>query len=215
MKYYALWFLALIASAAGDQPRPLWAQMQDAVLIHPNVVEVRRVLDAGFDPNGSIGCGDWPAILGAVERRDVEMTRALLERGAKIPDQAMLIACGTYDMDLALIKILVEHGGNVNAKNARSSCLHTAVWHKNKQLTGFLSKTKGIDLNIVCHDGDYDGTPLMWALRIGATEVAEILLKAGADVNVKGETGATVDTIISERIHSYENLRATIEAKRL
>ena len=210
MKIYVLSFLLVSAHAAGGESTPLWTQMQDAVLTHPNVAEVRRIIDSGFDPNSSIGCGDWPALLGAVQRRDVDMVRLLLEKGAKVPDQAMLMACGTSDMELTLIKLLIEHGGNVNAKNDSFSCLHTATWHRNRELVKFLSRVKDTDLNVICHDGDCDGTPLMWALRIGATDLADILVTAGTNVGVKSETGATAATIISDRLHAYESLRTAV-----
>ena len=214
MKICILSFLLMASCAVAEEPLPLWRQMQQAVLTRPNVAEARKILDAGFDPNGSIGCGDWPAILGAVQLRDVEMTRLLLEKGAKVPDQAMLMACGTSDMELTLIKLLVEHGGNVNAKNGSySSCMHTATYHKNGELVKFLSKVKGIDLNVVCHDGDCDGTPLMWALRIGATDLAHTLVEAGTNMDIRGKTGATAATIVSDRLRAYEVLRGVIASK--
>lgn len=215
MKPRLLFFLLLATSTfATEAPPPLWAQMQAAALTKPDIAEVRRILDLGFDPNGSIGCGDWPALMGAVQRRDVEMARLLLERGAKVPDQAMLTACRTHDMELTLIKLLVAHGGNVNAKEAHSTCLHAATWYKNRELAGFLAKAKGIDLNVVCHDGPDDGTPLMWALKIGATDVANLLLAAGANPAIKGETGATAATIVAERMRAYEKLRRAVGAEK-
>lgn len=204
-----IWSMRALAA----EDAPLWMQMQKAVLVSKDVAEVKRVLDAGFDPNASIGCGDWPALLGAVSIRNVEMAKLLLERGAKVPDVAMLWASQTFDRDLALVSLLRGHGGNVNASEEFSSCLHAATWHGNVPLVRLLSASPGIRLNIVRHDGDCDGTPLAWALRLGHTEVADILVAAGADATVKGKHGTTAASVIAERIQAYERLRTRLVAK--
>lgn len=68
----------------------------------------------------------------------------------------------------------------------------------------------GANLNVVCRDGDMDGTPLMWALRIGATEIAQILLDAGTDLTVKGKAGMTAGDIAEDRVTIYRKLQAQI-----
>jgi len=202
--------IAFATATPPETATPLWRQMQIAVLEKKDVAEVRRLLDAGFDPNGSIGCGDWPPLLGALN--NVEMAQLLLERGAKVPDTAMLRACETYNLDMSLEELLVKHGGNVNASDPQTgeTCLHEAVWHKNNELVKFLIASKNIHLNAVSQDGDLDGTPLMWALKDGVTDIAQLLVKAGTDTSIKGQTGITAADIIEERLAAYRDLKTAV-----
>lgn len=214
MKIWITLFLCWTSwtAAAAETVVPLWQQMQKAALVSPDVAEVRRILEAGFDPNGSIGCGDWPALMAAVQHRNVEMAAVLLERGAKVPDEAMLRACQTYDQELTLVTLLRSHGGNGNAGNDATSCLHAAAWYGNVPLVKWLAASPGIDLNRVRQDGDLDGTPLMWALRRGNTRVAQVLIAAGANPAIKGRTGATAVSIVAEQLKVYAELQASLKA---
>jgi ankyrin repeat protein len=199
----------LLIAAEPSKEVPLWQQMQTAVLVNKNIEEVRHLLDAGFDPNGSIGCGDYSAIDGAVQIGNVEMAKLLLERGAKVPDEAMEQVCNTSALDLDMPRLLLQYKGNVNAGGIHSTCLHSAVWHKNETMVRFLVESKA-NLNVVRSDGDLDGTPLMWALWNGATDIAQILLDAGTDLTVKGKSGFTAADIAEDRLTTYRKLQTQI-----
>ena len=210
----SLFLTSFLFAVESPKKPPLWQQMQTAVLDHKDIVEVRQILDAGFDPNGSIGCGSWPSIQGAIQNENVDMAKLLLERGATVPYAAMQQACQTYNRDLSLPKLLVKYKGNVNAGDEYSTCLHSAVWHKNDVMVRFLVESKA-NLNLVRSDGDMDGTPLMWALKNGATDIAQMLLDAGTDLTVKGKSGITASDIAEDRLTAYRKLQLQVNRSTL
>ena len=107
------------------------------------------LLDAGADPNSHTvewgGEGQMTALFGAVERRDLELARLLIERGAERDEDAFYHACEQGDTafldllhapghenlvnhkldfeDAAGLQWFLEHGVDVNAH----SCLHHAI----------------------------------------------------------------------------------------
>jgi ankyrin repeat protein len=92
---------------------------------------------------------------------------ALIEndRTSAVSDMVMM---GAVDFGHhALVRWLLAHGGNVNARanaRARQTALHSAAWNGDLPMATLLVEA-GADLR--ARDGEHQGTPLDWA-RVGA-----------------------------------------------
>jgi ankyrin repeat protein len=136
-----------------------------------NLAIIEALLAAGADPNAALGEGETP----------------------------LMTAARTGNA--AAVKILIAHGADVHAKErwrGQTALMWAAV--ENHAEVAALLLEAGADANVrtvtyefpnltggnggIIHDRPQGGlTALMFAARQGAVETAEVLLKAGADVN--------------------------------
>lgn len=82
-----------------------------------------------------------------------------------------------------MIDFLMKNDGNINAvsKDRGYSPLMDSVWRNNAELVKTVVSYKP-DLNLVCNDGQ---TPLVLAVGNGNEEICDVLLRYGADPDVK------------------------------
>jgi len=88
------------------------------------------------------------------------------------------------------IRLLIAQGADIDAQDESGETpLGAAVFRKQKESVAlFLSH--GAQTNTLYKSNDLKGcTPLHIALRYGASDIAEMLVSAGSDVNVKGGYG--------------------------
>ncbi|KAJ8318921.1 hypothetical protein KUTeg_004012 [Tegillarca granosa] len=112
-----------------------------------------------------------------------QCVKALLQHGAEVNsrniDGATPLCDAASSGNVECVEILFQYGANVNPPLLLSSPLHEAVLRDQWQCVQLLIEN-GANLNISdCHYG----TPLHTAGTLGFTHSAELLLKAGADVN--------------------------------
>jgi ankyrin repeat protein len=101
--------------------------------------------------------------------------------------------------DVDELKLLIEHGADVNAKRPQegSTVLMIACKQGNVRLVDLLLK-KGADVNSANVNG---WTALMAAAADGHTEIVRLLLAHGADVNAKHAYGWTALKLASQKNH--------------
>jgi L-ascorbate metabolism protein UlaG (beta-lactamase superfamily) len=109
-----------------------------------------------------------------------------LDKGANIElrgtDDLPPIVYGSYYMNDEIIKMLVEHGGDVNyTTEDKSSILHNVCYQGSEDLIGYLI-TKGANVNAVDQSGN---TPLHIAIQNSNKEAIGILCKNTRDLNQK------------------------------
>ena len=92
--------------------------------------------------------------------------------------------------DLAKVKLVLDHGMNVNVRFGGQNALYYAVYGDAEDVVAYLL-SKGAEVNVT---GDislgFSGmgdTPLALAVQNGNTRIVKQLLAAGADINLKGE----------------------------
>jgi ankyrin repeat protein len=149
----------------------------------------RALLDAGADINQTTD-GGWTPLLAAVQNRSYRLAKEFLDRGAdpKIANKGgwtpLYIAVdnrniegGDYptrkpDMDhLQMIRLLLEHGADVNARMASSTETRTVFTNQ------------WLDEN--------GATPFLRAAQSGDMELLRLLLSYGADPNIATKGGVT------------------------
>lgn len=142
----------------------------------------------GWQPNLPL-CS--PLCCAARHIDSLPLVRLLLEHGAskKGVDEtgmtAMQIACQTGCMDTVLY--LYEHGFSVHdVSPTGKTCLILAV--QNTELCKFLI-SKGVQVD---HKDTNSSTALHCAVRDGQLDTVQLLLRSGADVNIKDKQGLDV-----------------------
>lgn len=118
----------------------------------------------------------------------------------------LMYAADYYDIDM--VKLLVENGANVNAKDSHGrNALMYAVFRHDVSMIEFLA-SKGGNVNIKSFNDLGTGiTPLMVATDDGNIETVAELIKNGANVQAQTSRGSTALSVAKARGHTeIENL---------
>ena len=196
---------------------------------------VKALLAAGADINQTTGYG-WSPLLVATQNRYYQLGKYLIEHGADVnlankglwtplylATDNRNIESGDYpvrkpDMDhLDFIKILLDHGANVNARmkdSTETRTVFTNQWLDENGATAFLRASQSGDLELMklllAHGADpkIDTVLHVTALQVAAGigwvegityewspkatyEAVKMLLDLGLDVNAQADTGRT------------------------
>jgi ankyrin repeat protein len=148
--------------------------------------------------------GDPEALLGAIERDDLETVITLIDAGIdidflwpKLSRGEGMTAMGwtsSVSREVAIMQELIRGGGDVNKADVYGwTPLHHAAYGGNEEMVKFLVGA-GADINIVIYCQGYRGgyTPLHSAMSTGHIEVAGDLVRLGADATAKDDEGKTM-----------------------
>ena len=151
--------------------------MSEAALIGSEPV-IRELLAAGVDPNSPNPEGETALML-VVRTGQLAAAEALIEAGADVnakerwAGQNALMWAGAQ-LQPEMVKLLLAHGAEVDARSAvREWTRKVSSEPRPKELA-----QGGL-------------TPLMFSARTGCVECAELLLDAGADINLADPYGVT------------------------
>jgi ankyrin repeat protein len=166
---------------------------------------IRTLLAAGANPNGPSVNGKTP-LFEAIEKNAVELTRILLEAGAD-PDhkesngrtpvhEAASRSVDNASPDLALLDLVLAHGGSPDGGKSHSRPLHAAVETRLPDQAMRLID-RGADVN---GRSDYLArTPLHIAFETGNDALAAALIARGADRSLEDERGIRLDAFYGPR----------------
>lgn len=94
-----------------------------------------------------------------------------------------------YAVDAKTVRLLVEKGANVNAKDVEGyTALHLAVTEKRLEIVRELIKSGG---NVNAEEYGNKCIPLHLACMVGEKEIVEELVKAGAEIEQADKFGMT------------------------
>jgi uncharacterized protein len=137
-----------------------------------NVAMMELLLKAGANPNATYGSGESP-LMTAARTGHVNAVKLLIERGALVNaaeefrgQTPLMFAATENHADVA--KFLLEHGALVNAQSAKFN----------------FGEVKMAGGGAFMDRGEGGLTPLFFTARQGAIETAQVLIAAGADLNV-------------------------------
>lgn len=113
----------------------------------------------------------------------------------------LMMAAGRPQNNPEIAEVLITNGADVNATNQGGyTALHYAVGHPNVEVLRQLIAAKA---NLNTRDATFGMTPLHSAsMQSRPLELLEMLLEAGADMEVKDNRGRTPFTYALERYHA-------------
>ena len=166
----------------------LWYPITGAFAEQPRQSEESRIME---DP--------FKKVYEAAESGDIDELRLLLKSNpslVKSTDQygSTPLHGAAGEEDTQVVDLLLTNGADINAKNNDGvSPIHVAVYPR---MAAYLI-TKGADINLPSSNGD---TPLhTFAAEAEGLDVMEVLLKAGANPNLRNRQGQLPIDIATSR----------------
>lgn len=162
-----------------------------------------RMLREGEDPASRIGT-TWPLDI-AVQRSQMDMVSYLLRHGAKLHGRELADCAlfGRGNTTLEMATALLKSGADPNSQSNGFTALHWSAYKNNHALAALLVAHKGIKIDAIDADGE---TALMLAVARGSTEIAELLLKAGANPHIKNEQGQSAIAMLENSITKQQKV---------
>lgn len=187
-----------------------------------NRAVLKQLITAGVDVNlpatartKVVRGGGMTALYCAVRNVHLTTVRDLLANGAKtdVTGTPSPLCEAINSDEVHLVKLLIENGANVEGKDrAGLTALQLAVSLRNAQTVEILIRG-GVNVNAA--DAKQGLHPLYVAAMLGSTQMTSLLLKAGADPDVKTKDGGTAIECAKGRGRTkvLELLRAAKKAK--
>ncbi len=143
---------------------------------------VQLLLELGADPNARDATGATALTTASQVGADRSIVAALLESGATL-DFLAAVNLGHYGEAEAMLR---DDPSRIGPDGSDTIALHLAVAGKNLVTLRWLL-AHGIDVNAKRPMWDCNHTALHMTIESGATEIARLLLDAGADPNIRDD----------------------------
>jgi len=182
----------------------------DVILKEGRWISQKRVSELLCDDNDD-GMGSWITypLQAAAERKDIELTKLLLQHKASVHSTygtpALTVAISNSNIETA--RLLLTHNADPNWLGKQLFCrsaLEEAVQNRSLELIDLLLES-GADIN-QCSSAHGGRTPLQRAAKNGDEQVIEHLLKHGASMlsppaPTKG--ASVLQGFVENRLHEY------------
>ena len=168
-----------------------WRAVSTPLVDANNIDLVKLLVEAGADVNA----GSWPPLCGAVDKNNTAIAEYLIDHGANInvypvegwgPLQETVVISNSIEM----AKLLIARGADINSKGY--PVLNSAVYEKRRDLCEFLIQ-RGADVNAKDKWGQ---TSLYLAIRNDDSDIMNILIANGAEVDIKHTRRETEETAL-------------------
>lgn len=206
--------LAMQAKDRSGLPALCWAARKGHVSLAKLLLDKGVKVDSAFpseivtDSNGEKSLAFWSALMFAAQRGHKDIVSLLLERGADIEytteEGNTALNEAIWNDHMAVCRLLLHKGAKIEPTETSNGSLqpplHTAVaLNPTNEAMIELFLQRGADVNVRDHKGNT-------ALHIAAERdcdnaiVAEILLKAGVDINAQRDLEHNLDTAMHTAI---------------
>jgi ankyrin repeat protein len=188
-----------IADSTAAAPISAFSTALNAAAGSGNVALVKSLLKRGAEIDGDRGY----ALQLAASEGHTEVVQVLLERGALVnkvaasseevgffSGTALQAACENSRTDV--VAALLAHGADPNLGGGRGAVMNpiiAATQGGHADIVKILLGAPDVDVNVI--DGDEYSNPLINAATHMSTEIVELLLRKGADINAKNAAGDT------------------------
>lgn len=150
---------------------------------------VQMLLEAGADVNAHSSGGET-ALYRASKAGHEHIVRVLLEAGAEtigsIHSRPLYAACEHGHMQV--VKLLLQHGADPNASSTFS----------NRRRPNYRSAFLPRRISADCHEARVESLPICCAVQKGYTDIVNLLLQHGADINKRAPSGKSVFMTVFE-----------------
>ncbi len=204
------WVVMALASALGPaKPSPVAPNEAQPASIEPwaetllfgSTADVRRLLDAGFDPNSATKAGGLTALM--LTTPDAAKMKLLIDRGANVDARAKdrysaLLVAAQYPGSIAAMNLLLDHGAKMRLPSGQGAPMFNAfpiflaAFSGNSGIVDRLHKEGDKLDDKMNFIGMFPLTPLMALATTHRTDSVRALLDAGANVNEMDDDGITV-----------------------
>jgi len=152
--------------------------------------------------------GDRPIFI-AIENRSVKMVKLLIDNGAKVNfDDMLLLTPLMYAIQIKsvysaeIVDLLLDRGANVNYEYLGATPLTYSLYRNPSYDIAKILIDHGADVN---HMNTNRITPLMIVCSSGDEKLINLLLSRGANINIRNRDGKTAFDLLKEKHpHIYE-----------
>lgn len=188
--------IAALLAACSTKPardnKPQWRSDLVRAIQRHSVIEVERILSANAaSPDVPLNDNGLTPLMVAVRAGRKEIVLWLIQQGAKVNavtkrenGTALLGACDRGHVDV--IRVLVEHGANVNHADSQGWTPLLAALSQNQTATAQYLITNGANIDVQLRNGR---SALMVAAERGNAELVQLLIEKGASINHTDEGG--------------------------
>jgi ankyrin repeat protein len=174
-----------------------WAE----TLLFGGAADVKKLLDAGFDPNSTTQAGGVTALMLAAP--DVEKMNLLIDHGANADARAKsrysaLLVAAQYPGSVPAINLLLDHGAKVRLPKGQGAALFNAfpimlaAFSGNSEIIARLHQEGDRVDDKMSFIGMIPITPLLELASTHRTDSVRALLDAGAKVDEVDDDGISV-----------------------
>jgi hypothetical protein len=187
-------------------------------------ITIKQLLDAGVQPDMRVntrGYGSQPLLFIAIEKSYIEIIRILLEYGANpntlhptiwirrnaihLLGKVVMPGLPSVAERIEILKLLIEHGGDINSKDQDGlTLLHNLVFNNKCNMDELIYEAirLGADVNAKDKEGN---TPLYYAcVDMNNFYLIPTLVRAGADINTINNKRETIIVSLLKRLRTLE-----------